>query len=356
MIKACLGVFIAALVLFSQAFGDQVTLKNGDRISGTIIKADSETLMMSTDFAGDVTVQWAAVTAIQSTQPLHVAVKGGQTVSGTVTTKDGGLSVETRRFGPVTMPKDNVLLIRNDAEQASYEQSLHPSWRENWEGGVNIGFALTRGNSQTKNLALAFTADRKTLNDKLGAYAHSVYATNDSPGALPNTTANFIQGGIRYDHDLTPRLFGFAGADFQTDDLQNLDLRSVLGAGLGYHAIKAAASSLDLLAGLNYTHESYSTFSRNFPAATLGEEFTHKLRSTTVLVQKLYFYPDLSATGEYRATFDLGTVTKMSKWLGWQNSFGDIYVTNPPAGKKQNDIIFTTGLSVSFARPSESAR
>ena len=356
MIKVGIGVFAVALVLGNQSFGDQITLKNGDRLSGAVIKVDGKSLIMKTEFAGEVTVPWTAVTAIRSTQPLHVGLDNGQTLIGPVTTSDGRLVVETRSGGPVSIPRENALFIRNDVEQASYEQSLHPGWRENWEGGANVGFALTRGNSQTKNLALAFTADRKTLNDKLGVYANSVYATNDATGAVPNTTANFIVGGIRYDHDITPRLFGFAGADFQTDDLQNLDLRSVLGGGLGFHAIKSKATTLDLLAGLNYTHESYSTFSRNFPAATLGEEFTHKLRSTTLLIQKLYFYPDLSDTGEYRATFDLGTVTKISKWLGWQNSFGDIYVTNPPAGKKQNDIIFTTGLNVSFARASDHAQ
>ena len=41
-------------------------------------------------------------------------------------------------------------------------------------------------------------------------------------------------------------------------------------------------------------------------------------------------------------------MTKISKWLGWQNAFGDIYVTNPPAGAKQNDILLTTGLNFSF--------
>jgi hypothetical protein len=41
-------------------------------------------------------------------------------------------------------------------------------------------------------------------------------------------------------------------------------------------------------------------------------------------------------------------VTKLNKWLGWQNSFGDIYVTNPPGGKRQNDILLTTGLNFSF--------
>jgi hypothetical protein len=49
-------------------------------------------------------------------------------------------------------------------------------------------------------------------------------------------------------------------------------------------------------------------------------------------------------------TFNLGTVTKISKWLGWQNQFNDLYVSNPPTGTKDNDVIFTTGLNFSFAQ------
>ena len=87
---------------------------------------------------------------------------------------------------------------------------------------------------------------------------------------------------------------------------------------------------------------------RNFASASLGEELTHKLGKNTILIQKLYFFPNLNDTGEYRATFNFGTVTKINKWLGWQNAFGDIYVTNPPVGSKQNDIVFTTGLNFAF--------
>jgi putative salt-induced outer membrane protein len=252
--------------------------------------------------------------------------------------------------------KADVSLIRGEAEQTAYNQAQNPGLLQNWEGGANFGFALTRGNSESKNLALSFTADRKTLHDKLGLYANSVYATNDAAGAIPSTTANAIRGGTRYDHDLNPRVFGFGSADFATDDLQNLDLRSVLGGGLGLHAINTPATTLDLLAGLNYTHEAYTTFSRNFPAAILGEELTHKLGASTLLSQKLGFFPDLSDLGEYRGTFDFGTVTKISKWLGWQNSVSDVYVTNPPLGKKKNDIILTTGLNISFTRPTEAGK
>ena len=340
--------FALLLMLPGMSFADQIALKNGDHFSGTIEKSDGKSVTIKTEYAGEISVPWSAIETFTSTQPLHVTTSAGQTAVGPVTTSNDSLVVATPAQGPVTVPINTVSLVRNDSEQAAYEKSLHPSLSQGWTGGANVGFALTAGNSETKNLAIAFNAARATSNDKLSLYTTSVYATNDAPGASPSTIANAIQGGIRLDRNLNPRLFGFVGADFQTDDLQSLDLRSVLGGGLGFHAIKRETTTLDLLAGLNYTRENYSTFSRSLAAATLGEELMHKVRSSTVLFQKLYFYPDLSDMGQYRATFNLGTVTKISKWLGWQNSFGDIYVTNPPPGKKTNDVVFTTGLNFSF--------
>jgi putative salt-induced outer membrane protein YdiY len=330
-------------------FADQIVLKNGDRLTGSIEKSDDKSLLIKTEFAGEVTVDWDAVQEINSSAPLHVSLSNGQTVVGTVTTSDGNLAVATTNNGTVTEPKASVTKLMSEAGQAEYEKSLHPGLLEGWQGGVNVGFGLTRGNSETKNLALAFTAARTGFHDKLSLYTNSIYATNDTPGATPSTTANSVQGGIRYDHDFTPRVFGYVGADFQTDALQTLDLRSVLGGGVGLHVIKNDRTTFDLLAGLDYTREKYTALpSRSFAALSVGEELSHKIGMNTVLKEKLYIFPNLNDTGEYRGAFNFATVTKISKWLGWQNAFSDIYVTNPPEGAKQNDILLTTGLNFSF--------
>lgn len=346
-----LGILALSLFLLpGLSFGDQITLKNGDRLSGTIVKSDGKELVIKTDYAGEVTVKWSAIQGLSSAEPLHIESTQGQSVVGPVKTEDGALEVQTTDKGQVQVPKEAVSLIRGQSEQAAYEQTLHPDWFHAWSGGANVSFALTRGNSETKNLALAMTADRKTLHDHLGLYANSVYATNDALAAVPDVTANAVQGGLRYDHNFDSRLFGFGAADFQTDALQELNLRSVLGGGLGLHAVRREKTTLDFLSGGNYTKENYETFNRNVAGLTLGEELASELGSSTKLTQKLYVFPNLSDTGEYRATFNFATVTKINKWLGWQNAFGDIYVTNPPLGTRQNDILLTTGLSFSFKR------
>lgn len=329
-------------------FASQIVMENGDKLSGTIEKSDEKTLVIKTDYAGEVSVDLKAIQSIDSDKPLHVSLQDGQKVVGLVKTTDGKLQVEPSSGSPVPVTKETIKYIHSDEEEAAEHLLEHPTWKQGWVGGLTTSFAMTRGNSETKNLGLAFIADRKTLHDHLGLYANSVFATNDAPTAVPNVTANTIQGGARYDHDFGARTFGFGGADFQTDDLQDLDLRSVFSGGAGYHAIKGERTTLDFLGGLNYTRESYTTIQRNLIALTIGEELMKKLGASTVLIQKLYAYPDLNESGEYRAVFNFGTTTKLNKWLGWQNTFADTYVTNPPLGARQNDIILTTGLNISF--------
>jgi putative salt-induced outer membrane protein YdiY len=351
------------LALSAALFADQVTLKNGDRLTGTVVKSDGTTLVLHTDAAGDVTIQFATIQEIKTDQELHVSAKGGKSAVGPVTTTDGKIEIATKTNGTVEVPKDDVTIIRNDAEQLAYDKSLHPGLAHGWTGGANVGFSIARGNSETENLALAINAVHPTLNDKITLYLSSIDTQNDL--ATPSTVANLVQGGLRYDRNLNPRVFAFAAGDFMSNALQFLDLRQVYTGGFGYHAIKSDPTTFDILAGINYTHETYSNGPLNVPATippsyvsygvtnkfaalTLGEEFDHKFGKSTVMTENAYFFPDLQNTSDYRATFNFGTVTKISKWLGWQNQFGDIYVSNPPIGAKSNDLILTTGLNFSF--------
>ena len=92
---------IALLGLSPALFADQVTLKNGDRLTGTVVKSDGKTLVLHTDAAGDVTIQFAAIQEIKTDQELHVSLKGGKTAVGPVTTTDGKLEIATKTAGTV---------------------------------------------------------------------------------------------------------------------------------------------------------------------------------------------------------------------------------------------------------------
>ena len=58
---------LISLTAFSSSlFADQVTLKNGDRLTGTVVKSDGKTLVLHTDAADDVTLKMDAVQEIKT--------------------------------------------------------------------------------------------------------------------------------------------------------------------------------------------------------------------------------------------------------------------------------------------------
>jgi hypothetical protein len=60
-------------------------------------------------------------------------------------------------------------------------------------------------------------------------------------------------------------------------------------------------------------------------------------------------FNDLTNTGIYRVNFDMGLSTKLLKWLSWNLSVSDRYLSDPAPGRKTNDFFYTTGLGVSFS-------
>jgi hypothetical protein len=349
--RHALAALAVSLTLSSAALADQVALKNGDRISGAIVNSDGKVLTLKSDFAGDVKIQWDAITSITSTQNLHLALKDGQTLVGAVTTTDSHLTVATKSSGDVTAPMADVTSIRNDAEEAIYEKTvLHPGLADLWSGVVDTGLSLTRGNSDTLNFTFSGKAARISSRDKISVYTTAIYSNNSTTGTS-EVTAHDIQGGIRGDLNVSNRIFAFAMADFEYDQFQNLNLRSVFGGGMGYHVIKHANTTFDVNVGGAYENESFSTpLTRTSGEIILGEAFATKIGPRVTLSEDFSLYPDISQSGQYRFTFDATAATRLKNWLSWQVTYSDRFLTNPVPGTLKNDAIFTTGIRVSFGK------
>lgn len=361
--------FITLLLAFSSAaMADQVTLKNGDRLSGGIVSGDGKTLVIKTEFAGEVTIQWDAIAGIESTQNLNLTLKDGKRLSGKITTQDGKFVVAGETApAAAKATKDAVAAVRNDAVQKTYdieaEKIAHPKFTYFWSGLFDTGLALTRGNSATVSYTLAAKAVRETKRDKLTLYTTYIYA-NDDTAPPTRTTANALRAGARGDLNLTPRVFVFALSDFETNQLQNLDLRAVFGGGFGYHVIKTENTTFDVFGGITYDRDSFGSYilppnppgtfvaSRiaNSAEAVLGEELDTKIGKRSTLGERLSFYPNLSHTGDYRFQFDTTIATQLKAWLSWQATFSDRYISYPPPGLKGNDLVLSTGLRVSWGK------
>ncbi len=363
-----LFVCITMGLLCPALFADTVSLKNGDRLTGTIVKSDGKVLVIKTESAGEVTLQWSAVDTINSTQPLHVGLSGGQMVNGPVATKDGQIQVTTSSAGVVSASKDSVQVIRSDAEQAAYDAAIerlrHPHLGDFWSGTLDTGLSVTRGNSSTLSYTLGGRAVRSTDRDKITVYTTAVYGKTETT-TPSQVIAHQITGGVRADINFSSRWFAFAATDFNSNALQHLDLQNVVDGGIGGHVIKTKNTQFDVSAGAGYNQEFFGSFSVTNPTppppttiiaavtqknaeATVGEEFDAKLGSRTTFSETFNYYPNFTGPSGYRYTFNTVLSTAINKWLGWQFNLADNFLSNPPDGIKKNDLLISTGLRLTF--------
>ncbi len=354
---------ICILVLLTcpvNIFADQIVLKNGDRLSGKIIKKDGDKIIIQTEFAGTVTIKWEAVEKIIADEPVNIELSDGQLIKGTVATIETDetdkteFEVETEDAGKVKIEKEKVEIVRNEKEQAEFiaeaERLRNPSLLELWQGTADIGFSLTAGNSDTRALTAGFRANRETRKDKISVYANAIQASNSTSGTSV-TTAQAFYGGLRYDYNLSEKTFVFASGDFEYDKPQQLDLRSVIGAGFGYKAIRSERTKLDIFGGVTYNRENFSNgITRNNAEGLIGNDLSFQLTDNVSIEQRFKAFPSITEFGTFRALFDASVITNLNEWLGWQVTFGDRYNSDPVPGSVSNDILFTTGLRATFGR------
>ena len=344
-----LSLSLLVCLAVSAAWADQVVMKNGDRVTGSIIKKDGKNLTIKTDHFGVVTTSWDQVESVRADKPVHVVLADGKTVQGTLATTGGKVEVTTKDAKLSLAPAD-VATIRDDAEQKAYERLLKPGWGELWAGTGSVGFAGTSGNAKTLTFTTGITAARVTRTDKTMLYFNAIKASALVNGADAET-ARAVRGGIAYDHNLHPRLFVNVFNDYEFDKFQHLDLRFVLGGGFGWHAYKSERSRFDLLGGGDFNRSSFSTpLTQKSAEIYWGDEFSLKLAAATSLVQSFRMFNNLTTTGSYRVNFDIGASTKLSKRLNWNVSVSDRNLNHPAAGRKANDLMYTTGLGITFAR------
>ena len=335
-----------SLILCASAalFADQVVLKNGDTLTGSVIRKDGAKLTLKSELLGEMSIPWSAVKSLKSDQDLVVVLPSGESVKGKISTNGDNLEVAAK-----SAPLAGISAIRDEAEQKKWEKLEHPGLGEMWAGNFDLGLALARGNARAETLTNDFNAARVTKHDKISLHFNQVYASALVDG-VSSATASAVRGGWAYSRDLNPRVFLTTLNEYEHDRFQSLDVRAVFGGGAGWNAVKTKKTTLSLQAGGDYERENFTTLTRNSAEVNFGDDLLWKASGTTSVTQSFRIYPNLSDTGQYRMNFDITGVTAIKKWLGWHLTFSDRFVSDPLPGRLRNDVLLSTGLRVSFAK------
>lgn len=329
-------------------------MTNGDRLTGKIVGKDGDFVVIKSEFAGTVKIKWSAVREIIAEEPLSVTLADGKTVEGKLETEEENIKITVAEAEDMTIEKKQVKTVRTLEDQKKYEKEQR-RLRESrlldfWSGTLDVGFSMTSGNSDTRTFTAGAKGVRETPRNKFSVYANALQV-KDTSNNTSKVKAQSVWAGARYDVDIDPKYFAFGSGDFEYNQPQKLNIRAVLGGGIGYHAYRKENFNLDLTGGVTNNYENFSNGTRrNSAEILLGEELKFKLNSRVRLTERAVFYPNISRFGDFRALFDSSLQTDINNWLGWHVTIGNRYNSRPVDRTEKNDFLLSTGFRFAIGK------
>lgn len=256
MSAAAAGVF---LVLSYPASGDQLRMKNGDVLTGKIVKKETDRVIFQTDYAGEIPVMWSQVANLTSSQPVQIVLLDGTSVNGMLVDAEPGnarVSNATVKNEPQNdeLPAEEMPEATFDLVSTKYVNPTPDLTGEGmrWTGNINAGASLSNGNSEIKQLRFDGESIARALQQRYTVSGHF----NRSEDRGRNTLFNSRLLG-KYDHFFSKKWYGYANTSFENDRFRDLRLRSTYGGGTGYQIFETPERNLALEGGLTYVSEDY---------------------------------------------------------------------------------------------------
>jgi len=231
---------------------------------------------------------------------------------------------------------------------------LHrPTWYQNWKGSATVGLSIVNATQQSQNYTSAVNFIRDVPGENwMSPESRTILSFNSAYGELSEPNAPTLKTSIFHargerDHYISPRLYLFAGAEFDHDYSQGLDLQQTYGGGLGWSTIKSENEQLDLRAALAYVDQKFflSTQDQHLVSSVFSEAYNRKFHNKITFHQDLSITPAWSNSNALSANGDLLLTIPIIKRISLTVGSADTFLNNPSPGFRKNSFQFTSGIT-----------
>jgi putative salt-induced outer membrane protein YdiY len=327
---------LSLLVSCPGVLADEVTMANGDVITGEILTLDGGKLKVKTPYNAELELDWASVKSIRSDVPVELVLEDERHVKGTLeTSPDGTLQVVTEAEGPVLIGAPSLVTGMNPPEV---------KWI-NYTGDVLAGASYLTGNTETTSLNLSGKFIARTKRHRGTLRAGWYYAETENI-----VTARRLTGSAKYDFFATEKLYIYLNGLFESDEFKDLDLRSTIGPGVGYQFFDNDRLKLAAEAGYSYVNENFKVAPDNdYSSARWSVDF-----NWDIVPKKIALFHFNEGYLSVEDTSDMSVYTEQGlRFNVWKN-FGTTfqanitYDNNPSPGADKTDTALIFGLTYTY--------
>jgi len=329
--RACC--LLLSCLLPGAVFGDQLLMKNGDVITGTVTKITDGDVYIEPTYADEFAVSLSEVASIQNDKVLEVELKDGSEV--------------TAQFAGVSESGQQVLVVDGQPTNVALENLAEAEEPAEWYDRIShaeLNSTVNSGNTDSR--ALLVFADTRL---KLGDHRHLADLTvrrDETDGVKTKK-----QDLFRYEYNWMfnePWYTGVTGT-YERDPIRELDHRYSIAAIVGRDLIDNAHQFMTFSAGLGYSEEKISGIAESGAVAVWRLIYEHD-----------FLGGDLSFFHNDTITYQLydvnNTILKTNTGFRY-DIIDDIYAsvslrydyeTDPAAGAENEDTTLVIGVGAEF--------
>ncbi len=343
MPSASLSRLLACLlaVCGARLTADTVETKSGARIVGKVEKIDGGSVVVSTDYAGTITIKQSEVTSIVTDAPVAVRLASGTRVDGTVSGSAGAVQIAGAE-GTVSTTVEKVAASWAAGGRDPAVVALDRVWA--YEASVDV--AGKSGNKRQLGTAAGQRATLAGIQDTLVFY--SAYDRQVTEGAK---SADQFRAGVDYQSTFSGKNSWYIRNEGGFDRVKDILFYDVAAFGFGYDLIKKPKQTLTSRAGLSFRNENYrNPLTTDVNAAGMDFALSHTLAfDHASLVNRINIVPSFKDASNYRLThesfLELPTANPQ-----WKLRFGvsHDYNSRPGVGVEKLDTGYFTRLNLNW--------
>ena len=330
------NILIPLFLLFTHvAFADTVKLKNGDWITGTVVKKESEKLLFKTEYAGEIAIVWTEIASLKTDQAVSIVLADDASVKA---------RMESQSLGRVKLLgsglKTTTTLNMNDVVYINPSAQLTGEGFD-WKGHLNIGGAVTQGNTDTSVLRIDGETIARSQKSRITLTGYANRAKNKNVETEFNS-----KGKLQYDRFVSKKWFVYANSALENDEFRDIRLRTILGFGSGYQIFEQPDRHLSVEAGINYIYTDF-----DLAQDTSYSSARWSLRYDELVFQGVKFFHQHEVLMSVKETDNLlvfsqtGLRVPIAEGLNASTQLNVDYAGQPAAGRVKTDktLLFSLG-------------
>ena len=334
--------FLFVMLLSLPLQADQVFLKNGDRLSGTIAHLTDGKLVLKSDLVGEITIPLANIQTFASESPVEVHLKDGTVLKQEVRVAEGNqFSIEQgETLRAQTFNVEDVVSINPPAKP-----------KPKWTGSVSGAWTSTHGNTKAEAISASVNMSKRTEKDRTTVSADYAKGTQrDKETKEDETIEDWWRAKGKYDYFFSKKFFGFVDGRYEKDSVAELDRRVTVGVGGGYQWIESDDMNFSTEAGAASLYEKFDnqTDSNSELSMQAGYYFDKKIIEGMKFIHDLTYYPAFDRFSDYylTTTAEVRAALVKNMFANFKVIFN--YDTTPAIGQGSSDTKYLFGIGLTF--------